>query len=270
MVAVERADPAAARSHLDRAERSVGARHDPFVSTFVPLVRAVERADRRDPRRASAALSRVPLVVGGRPLPAWLADRVALTAAEVHLECGNAEAVAAALDDVGRRSAEWAVLRSHLLLERGDRPEAARLLSAVLGAEGTVGSATVEAWLLTARVHHAEGQLPAVRVALGRALAAEPTLLLLDEPTVGVDPQLRQTFWGYFRVLNRQGVTIVVSSHVMDEADRCDRLGLIRSGRLLAAASPSEIRRLAGEDNLEKAFLALSARQAQSKEEVMR
>ena len=108
------------------------------------------------------------------------------------------------------------------------------------------------------------------RLSLACALVHRPTLLLLDEPTVGVDPQLRQTFWGYFRVLNRQGVTIVVSSHVMDEADRCDRLGLIRSGRLLAAASPSEIRRLAGEDNLEKAFLALSARQAHVKEEVMR
>ena len=89
-------------------------------------------------------------------------------------------------------------------------------------------------------------------------------------PTQLPHPQLRQTFWGYFRVLNRQGVTIVVSSHVMDEADRCDRLGLIRSGRLLAAASPSEIRRLAGEDNLESAFLALSARQAQARQEVLR
>ena len=108
------------------------------------------------------------------------------------------------------------------------------------------------------------------RLSLACALVHRPILLLLDEPTVGVDPQLRQTFWGYFRVLNRQGVTIVVSSHVMDEADRCDRLGLIRSGRLLAAASPSEIRQLAGEDNLESAFLALSARQAQARQEVLR
>jgi ABC-2 type transport system ATP-binding protein len=96
------------------------------------------------------------------------------------------------------------------------------------------------------------------RLSLACALVHKPRLLLLDEPTVGVDPQLRQTFWGYFRVLNAQGVTIVVSSHVMDEADRCDRLGLVRAGKLLAEGAPDEIRRLAGDNNLESAFLALS------------
>ncbi len=96
------------------------------------------------------------------------------------------------------------------------------------------------------------------RVSLACALVHSPKLLLLDEPTVGVDPQLRQTFWGYFRTLNTQGVTIVVSSHVMDEADRCDRLGLVRAGRLLAVGTPTEIRQLAGNDNLETAFLALA------------
>lgn len=97
------------------------------------------------------------------------------------------------------------------------------------------------------------------RLSLACALVHNPRLLLLDEPTVGVDPQLRQTFWGYFRSMNARGVTIVVSSHVMDEADRCDRLGLIRSGRLLAYGTPDEIRRIAGETNLETAFLNLSA-----------
>jgi len=96
------------------------------------------------------------------------------------------------------------------------------------------------------------------RLSLACALVHQPKLLLLDEPTVGVDPQLRQTFWGYFRTLNAQGVTIVVSSHVMDEADRCDLLGLVRAGQLLAAGTPSEIRQLAGDDNLEQAFLALA------------
>jgi ABC-2 type transport system ATP-binding protein len=96
------------------------------------------------------------------------------------------------------------------------------------------------------------------RLSLACSLVHEPALLLLDEPTVGVDPQLRQTFWGYFRSLNARGVTIVVSSHVMDEADRCDRLGLIRGGRLLAEGAPAEIRRLGGSPNLEEAFLALS------------
>jgi ABC-2 type transport system ATP-binding protein len=96
------------------------------------------------------------------------------------------------------------------------------------------------------------------RLSLACALVHGPRLLLLDEPTVGVDPQLRQSFWGYFRTLNEQGVTIVVSSHVMDEADRCDRLGLVRNGKLLAVGSPDEIRKQGGSDDLEDAFLSLS------------
>ena len=99
------------------------------------------------------------------------------------------------------------------------------------------------------------------RLSLACALVHSPKLLLLDEPTVGVDPELRQTFWGYFRTLNSQGVTIVVSSHVMDEADRCDRLGLMRAGRLLAVGTPDEIRRMAGNDNLETAFLSLAGKE---------
>ncbi len=100
------------------------------------------------------------------------------------------------------------------------------------------------------------------RLSLACALVHEPEFLLLDEPTVGVDPQLRQTFWGYFRTLNARGVTIVVSSHVMDEADRCVRLGLIRSGRLLAQGTPTEIREMGGSQNLEEAFLSLSGQVA--------
>jgi len=98
------------------------------------------------------------------------------------------------------------------------------------------------------------------RLSLACSLVHEPDLLLLDEPTVGVDPQLRQTFWGYFRTLNERGVTILVSSHVMDEADRCDRLGLVRDGKVLAVGTPGEIRKLGGSDNLESAFLALAER----------
>ncbi|HEX8600430.1 MAG TPA: ABC transporter ATP-binding protein [Chloroflexia bacterium] len=99
------------------------------------------------------------------------------------------------------------------------------------------------------------------RVSLACALVHNPELVLLDEPTVGVDPQLRQTFWGYFRMLNARGVTIVVSSHVMDEADRCDRLGLIRNGVLLAEGTPGELKALGGSEDLEDAFLALSSRE---------
>jgi ABC-2 type transport system ATP-binding protein len=99
------------------------------------------------------------------------------------------------------------------------------------------------------------------RLSLACALVHNPELLLLDEPTVGVDPQLRQSFWGYFRKLNAQGVTIVVSSHVMDEADRCDRLGLMRYGKLLSVGTPAEIRSMGGNDNLEQAFLNLSGKE---------
>jgi ABC-2 type transport system ATP-binding protein len=104
------------------------------------------------------------------------------------------------------------------------------------------------------------------RLSLACALVHDPELLLLDEPTVGVDPQLRQTFWGYFRTLNQRGVTIIVSSHVMDEADRCDRLGLIRFGRLLAVGAPSEIRAEARTDDLETAFLALAGHEHSTEE----
>ncbi len=84
------------------------------------------------------------------------------------------------------------------------------------------------------------------RLSLACALVHEPELLLLDEPTVGVDPELRRGFWEHFRALNRRGVTIVVSSHVMDEADRCDRLALVRQGRVLAVGNGTEIREQAG------------------------
>ncbi|HET9494255.1 MAG TPA: ABC transporter ATP-binding protein [Chloroflexia bacterium] len=107
------------------------------------------------------------------------------------------------------------------------------------------------------------------RLSLACALVHDPELLLLDEPTVGVDPQLRQTFWGYFRTLNERGVTIIVSSHVMDEADRCDRLGLIRFGRLLASGSPADIRAMAGTDDLEVAFLALAGHEHATEEEAI-
>lgn len=93
------------------------------------------------------------------------------------------------------------------------------------------------------------------RTSLACSLAHRPRLLLLDEPTVGVDPQLRATFWSYFRSLANKGVTLIVSSHVMDEAERCDRLGFMRQGKLLAEGSSTELRQRKGTDTLEKAFL---------------
>jgi ABC-2 type transport system ATP-binding protein len=96
------------------------------------------------------------------------------------------------------------------------------------------------------------------RCSLACALVHKPKLLLLDEPTVGVDPQLRVQFWEDFRKMAANGTTIVVSSHVMDEAERCQRLGLIQFGRLLAEGTPDEVRAQAGTNDLEEAFLRLA------------
>jgi ABC-2 type transport system ATP-binding protein len=93
------------------------------------------------------------------------------------------------------------------------------------------------------------------RLSLACALVHDPEVLLLDEPTVGVDPALRVQFWEHFRTLARAGQTLLVASHVMDEADRCDELLFIRDGRLLARGSGAELRRQAGTDDLEEAFL---------------
>jgi ABC-2 type transport system ATP-binding protein len=101
------------------------------------------------------------------------------------------------------------------------------------------------------------------RCSLACALVHRPKLLLLDEPTVGVDPQLRVQFWEHFREMAAAGTTILVSSHVMDEAERCQRLGLIRFGKLLTEGTPAEVRATAGTENLEEAFLKLSGRESE-------
>jgi ABC-2 type transport system ATP-binding protein len=93
------------------------------------------------------------------------------------------------------------------------------------------------------------------RVSLACALVHQPRLLLLDEPTVGVDPRLRAAFWSHFHALNEAGTTIIVSSHVMDEAARCHRLVLMRDGLLLSEGTPDELQRAVGARSLEEAFL---------------
>jgi ABC-2 type transport system ATP-binding protein len=95
------------------------------------------------------------------------------------------------------------------------------------------------------------------RVSLGAALLGEPEVLVLDEPTVGLDPVLRRDLWSLFHALAERGRTLLVSSHVMDEADRCDSLLLLREGRLLARGTPAELRRETGAAQLDDAFLAL-------------
>jgi ABC-2 type transport system ATP-binding protein len=98
------------------------------------------------------------------------------------------------------------------------------------------------------------------RVSLGCALIHEPELIFLDEPTVGIDPELRMAFWDYFAQLNQRGVTLIVSTHNLDEAVRCHRLGLLRFGRLLAADTPAAIREQSGQDDFEQAFLYFAQR----------
>ncbi len=95
------------------------------------------------------------------------------------------------------------------------------------------------------------------RVSLAIALLGSPSVLLLDEPTVGLDPVLREDLWTLFATLAAQGTALVVSSHVMDEAERCERLLLLRDGRLLADAAPSALKAETGTTDLDSAFLAV-------------
>ncbi|CAI9400591.1 MULTISPECIES: ABC transporter ATP-binding protein [Aestuariimicrobium] len=97
----------------------------------------------------------------------------------------------------------------------------------------------------------------ASRASLACALVGDPELLVLDEPTVGLDPLLREDLWRLFHELSDAGHTLLVSSHVMDEARRCDRLLLLREGRLVADATPGELAERTGTDDLEQAFLRL-------------
>ena len=96
------------------------------------------------------------------------------------------------------------------------------------------------------------------RVSLATALLGRPELLVLDEPTVGLDPVLRRDLWQTFHRLAAEGATLLVSSHVMDEADRCHELLLMRDGRIVVAETPAQLRERTGEHDLEAAFLALA------------
>src|SRR3954467_1976189 len=137
-------------------------------------------------------------------------------------------------------------------------------VAAVLGLRGSARRADVARVLeLVSLTDHAGdrvdrlsgGQLS--RVSLAAALLGTPELLVLDEPTVGLDPVLRRDLWSLFRRLAADGVTLLVSSHVMDEAERCERLLLMRGGRLLADETPADLRRRTGREDIEDAFLSL-------------
>jgi len=93
------------------------------------------------------------------------------------------------------------------------------------------------------------------RLSLAIALVHSPEILILDEPTVGIDPVLKVEFWKEFERVRETGVTIIITTHVMDEAEHCDRLALIRNGGIIAMGTPLELKRDSGEDTMEGAFL---------------
>ncbi|MCG7843821.1 MAG: ABC transporter ATP-binding protein [Methanomassiliicoccales archaeon] len=93
------------------------------------------------------------------------------------------------------------------------------------------------------------------RASLACALINDPQLMFLDEPTVGVDPELRSGFWEHFRMLKGKGMTVVLTTHYMDEASRCDLVGMMHKGRLIAEGVPSDLLKETGCDNLEDAFM---------------
>jgi ABC-2 type transport system ATP-binding protein len=142
------------------------------------------------------------------------------------------------------------------LTVRGNLRYFAQLVSA---APGRV-EATIDEVDLGGFGDHVVGRLSGgqlTRVRLAAALVGEPAVLVLDEPTVGLDPVLRRELWALFHRLAARGTTLLVSSHVMDEADRCDDLILMRDGRVIAAATPQELRERSGAADVEGAFLAL-------------
>ena len=102
------------------------------------------------------------------------------------------------------------------------------------------------------------------RLELAQALVNRPSLLILDEPTVGLDPVLRDELWRTFHRLAADGVTVLVSSHVMDEAERCTRLLLMRDGRLLTTGTPAELLARTGAADIEHAFIALVEAEAEA------
>jgi ABC-2 type transport system ATP-binding protein len=142
-----------------------------------------------------------------------------------------------------------------------------RYFARVLGAREALIEEVIETVSLADHSDQVAGDLSGgerARASLATALLGKPELLVLDEPTVGLDPVLRRDLWGHFRRLAGSGVTLLISSHVMDEAEHCDRLLLMRAGELVRTETPDALRRETGRQNLEEAFLALIERREHS------
>jgi ABC-2 type transport system ATP-binding protein len=135
-----------------------------------------------------------------------------------------------------------------------------RFFARVLGVRGDEVRRCIDAVDLGSRENHVVSRLSGgqrSRVSLAVALLGNPDVLVLDEPTVGLDPVLRRDLWAMFHELADQGTAVLVSSHVMDEAERCDRLLLMRDGALLAAETPPALLERTDTSDVEDAFLAL-------------
>lgn len=135
-----------------------------------------------------------------------------------------------------------------------------RFFARILGVTGDEVARCIDAVDLGSRAGQVVGRLSGgerSRASLAVALLGRPELLVLDEPTVGLDPVLRRDLWAMFHSLADEGTAVLVSSHVMDEAERCDRLLLMRDGELLATGTPQELLERTGAGNVEAAFLAL-------------
>ncbi|GAA4701142.1 ABC transporter ATP-binding protein [Nocardioides conyzicola] len=140
-----------------------------------------------------------------------------------------------------------------------------RFFARVLGVDSGEVDRVVEAVDLARSRDQVVGRLSGgqrSRASLAVALLGSPDLLVLDEPTVGLDPVLREDLWALFHRLADAGTAVFVSSHVMDEAERCHRLLLMRDGRIIADGSPDDIKREAQADSIDAAFLAIVRRDA--------
>src|SRR4030042_231215 len=135
-------------------------------------------------------------------------------------------------------------------MERGAFSDRARALLRMVDLEGRRDSLVSQ---LSGGMKH--------RVSLACALVHDPEGGFLDEPTVGVDPELRAGFWKYFADLKAGGKTVVLTTHYMDEAVRCDVVGMMRSGKLIAEGSPKILMQETGTSDLEPAFLEYSRRE---------
>ena len=138
--------------------------------------------------------------------------------------------------------------------------ENVRYFAALYGRDKTVADQVISDVGLTGQAEQLAGNVSGgqlSRISLACALVGRPDLLVLDEPTVGQDPVLREELWAQFRMLADSGVTVIVSSHVMDEANRCDRLLLLRGGSVIADGSPDRILADAGTTDMDQAFLNL-------------